>query len=95
MSELLEPKIDLLIDKIDENLSQISYELKTANTLKKIEIAHKMKYNTQNQTDLEIIKAMTLIEKIIAYDNLDCNLRDDLQEYANNYERYVGKRFNE
>ena len=86
MSELLENKIDLLIEKVQEELSDISYQLKVANDLKKVEIAHKMKLDIENRTDVDLVKASLLIDKIIGY--LECDYEFD-EEIANNIENYV------
>lgn len=96
MSELLEPKLDLLIEKIENELSVIGEQLTIANQLKKIELAEKLKYNTINDTDTEICKALALVEKLQGYDGLDYNLREELQRRVNNYEEnHLNKRFSE
>ena len=86
MSELLENKIDLLIEKVQEELADISYQLKVANDLKRVEIAHKMKRDIENGTDVDLVKASLLIDDIIGY--LECDYEFD-EEIANNIENYV------
>ena len=93
MSELLENKIDLLIEKVQEELSEISYQLKVANDLKKVEIAHKMKLDIENGTDVDLVKASLLIDKIIGYLEYDYDFDEDVEKEIEKYDDYLMKRY--
>lgn len=94
VSELLENKIDLLIEKVQEELADISYQLKVANDLKKVEIAHKLKFDTENDTDIEIIKGMMLIDKLVGYKNLDTDpATPSFIKQLKDYEEYLDLRY--
>lgn len=93
MSELLENKIDLLIEKVQEELSEISYQLKVSNDLKKVEIAHKMKLDIENGTDVDLVKASLLIDKIIGYLEGDYEFNEEIANNIENYVKYLNDRY--
>lgn len=93
MSELLENKIDLLIEKVQEELSDISYQLKVSNDLKKVEIAHKMKMDIENGTDVDLVKASLLIDDIIGYLEYDYEFDEEIANNIENYVKYLNDRY--
>ena len=93
MSELLENKIDLLIEKVQEELADISYQLKVANDLKRVEIAHKMKRDIENGTDVDLVKASLLIDDIIGYLEGDYEFDEEIANNIENYVKYLDGRY--
>lgn len=91
MSELLETKIDLLIEKVQEELADISYQLKVANDMKKIEVACKIAEN--ECSDVDILYSLKLLNKLDGYLNYRYKLDEEIEKMLKEYDKQLRTRY--